>query len=480
MLRPLARRLEFDAPVAWALSGRAWQLLAGPVSILLIAAFLTPAQQNDWYAIGSLLAWQSFFELGLGAVLAAVAAHEWAGLHLREDGRVAGDPHALARLAALWDGGRRWFLRAAVGFAVGVGLLGAVLLARRHGFRETDWGWVGPWLLAVSGTAAALAVLPALALLTGCGQVGRVNRTTALAAVCGNLVGWSVLAAGGGLWALAATAWVRAAWEWRLRGRPFFASLGQRPGGSEASGTLSWSREVRPLQWRVAVQSVAATAAASSFVLVPFAAGAGDGVGADDPGRIGMTWAGLSALQFGGIAWLTTRMPELGRLAVTGDPAFERRWVKISAVTLAAVAAGAVTAWAVVWGLNTAGLSLADRLLPPGLTAVFAAAVVLGHAAVCLTAWARAQKMEAFVAAAVLGHGAVAAAVLLLGPRYGGAGVAWGYLAATAAVSLPAHAVRWVRVRRRAATAQSSPVSMSSTANTAAGETSNPGSSGVE
>ena len=443
MLRRLARTFEFDAAVAWALAGRAWQLAAGPVSILLIAAFLSPAWQNYWYAIASLLAWQSFFELGLGGVLAAVASHEWAGLRLTDDGRVVGDPRCLARLAALWHGGRRWFSHAAAYLATGLGIVGSFLLATR----EDPGGiaaWVGPWLVAVAGTAAALAVLPAVVLLIGCGQVGRVNRTTALAAACGNLVGWSVLIAGGGLWALAATAWVRAGWEWRLRaGRSgrFFASLADQ---DATDPPLSWKYEVRPLQWRVAVQSVAATAATSSLVLVPFAAGDGD-----DPGRIGMTWAGLSALQFGGIAWLNTRMPELGRLAAAGDDGgFERRWRKVSAVTLAAVAAGAVTAWAVVWVLNAAGLPLAARLLPPGLTAVLAAAVVSGHAVYCLTAWARTRKMEAFVAASVLGHGTAAAAVLLLGPPFGAAGVAWGYFGATAAVSLPAHAVRWVRVRR--------------------------------
>src|SRR5687767_14379524 len=85
-----------DSSTAVALANRAWQLLAAPVTILLIAGRLSAEQQGYYYTFGSLVALQSFFELGFGVVVINVASHEWARLALDGEGRINGDADALS------------------------------------------------------------------------------------------------------------------------------------------------------------------------------------------------------------------------------------------------------------------------------------------------------------------------------------------------------------------------------------------------
>ncbi len=64
MLRTAAR-LGIDRAVFYGILTRAWQFLAAPVTLLLIASRFSPEQQGFYYTMGSLLALQVFFELGL-------------------------------------------------------------------------------------------------------------------------------------------------------------------------------------------------------------------------------------------------------------------------------------------------------------------------------------------------------------------------------------------------------------------------------
>ena len=99
--RRLLNRLEMNQAVFYSLVLRGWQLLGGTVSVLLITTFFTAKVQGYYYTFGGLVALQSFFELGLGLVVAFVASHEWAHLRLNEQSAIVGQPAALARLVSL-------------------------------------------------------------------------------------------------------------------------------------------------------------------------------------------------------------------------------------------------------------------------------------------------------------------------------------------------------------------------------------------
>ena len=61
-----------DRPVAYVILGRGWSVLAGPITLYMIASFLTRDEQGYYYTFGSILGLQIFFELGLSYVILQV------------------------------------------------------------------------------------------------------------------------------------------------------------------------------------------------------------------------------------------------------------------------------------------------------------------------------------------------------------------------------------------------------------------------
>ncbi|HEX6983734.1 MAG TPA: hypothetical protein VF170_00085 [Planctomycetaceae bacterium] len=434
-LRRLARKAEFDRAVFFALAARLWQTLAGPVTVLLIATRFDPKTQGYYYAFGSLLAVQSLFELNLCVVLLNAAGHEWPLLRLDPRGRVTGDAHAADRLAGLDRFGVRWYGVAALLCFVGVGAAGHWM------FRDLPPAGHAAWAVSVAAASAMLVLLPRTAILQGCHQVEAVNRNAALQAVTGTLAVWAVVLAGLGLWAVAASWLTRLAWDARLvfrRFREFFGSLRSR-----AAPHVRWREEIWPLQWRLALQAVAAAAATSSFVLALFqlrseAAG----------GRMGMTLSVLNMLLWGGLAWLQTRIPVLAGHSRRNDRAeYDRLFLRVTLSTLTVVAAGAAAFWAAVAAMHGLRLAIAERFLDPLAFAVLSAAIVTQHLLNCLTIYARTRQREPFLVPGVLLNFAIATGVWLAAPAFGELGVATVYASLLTIVGVPVWVVVWSRDR---------------------------------
>src|SRR5262249_21228713 len=113
VLGRLAARVGIDRPVAHALLGHGWTMVAGPITLLMIATYLSAEEQGYFYTFNSLVALSVFFELGLSYVLMQAAAHESAHLAWTAGGALAGAPAHLSRLAAILRKGVRWYLVAA-------------------------------------------------------------------------------------------------------------------------------------------------------------------------------------------------------------------------------------------------------------------------------------------------------------------------------------------------------------------------------
>lgn len=435
-LRGLARRLEFDRAVFYALAARAWQTLSGPVTIVLIANFFNPKLQGHYYVFGSLLNFQTFFELNLSVVLLNAAGHEWAHLRLGEDGRPTGDAAALDRLAALEAFGRRWYSAVALLCWLVVGGIGLWT------FRGLPaWG-IAAWVATITASAASLLLLPRTEILRGCHQVETVNRVGLAQTVSGSLATWASIPAGAGLWSVAASWWAKVTWEAWLVRRKYAAFFDSLRGRSPAQ--VNWSREIWPLQWRLAVQAVAATAAFTSFTLALNYLRS-----AEEAGRMGMTWSVLNMLLWAGLAWMQTRVPRLaGHSRRNERAAYDRLFGRVSLLTILAVAGGAAAAWAVVFAMDLAGLKLAGRFVGRNAFGLLAVGVVAQYAMNCLTTYARTRQRESFFAPNVLYNALLAAGVWLAAGTYGEFGVAAVYAASAIGFGLPMWVAVWTGERR--------------------------------
>lgn len=65
-----------------------YRLLSGPMMLLFIPLFLTQEEQGYWYTFTSLAALVIFADLGFSNIILQFAAHEFAFLRFKNDGKI--------------------------------------------------------------------------------------------------------------------------------------------------------------------------------------------------------------------------------------------------------------------------------------------------------------------------------------------------------------------------------------------------------
>ncbi|HTP95510.1 MAG TPA: hypothetical protein VMK05_06645 [Burkholderiales bacterium] len=440
LLARLTAVLGVDAAILFALLTRGWQALGGVVTLLLIAALFSAEVQGYYYTFGSLLALQSFLELGLSLVITNVASHEWAGLEIDASGRLAGTPAALSRLASLFRFVAAWYSALALLFVIGVGAAGQWFFSSQP---QAVSDWHAPWWVAVTVAAAQLWTTPFVSLLEGCNQVLALNRFRFAQAVVEAGVAWTLIAAGAGLWLVAGVLAVRVTatgYFLFVRYRGFFGSLR----GARISERIDWRREVWPMQWRLGIQGMLSYFMFSLFNPVMFYYH-----GARVAGRMGMTWQIVNLLQQMSVAWIQTKVPQFGMLIARREfAALDRLWLGASARSFGFITLGAVAIWLAVVLLGAVEAPFASRLLDPLPTALLLAAVVTMQISVYEAAYLRAHKKEPFLLTS-LGFGALAGLLVWrIGAQYGPTGAAAAYLAVIVLFLVPTNTYLWARLRR--------------------------------
>lgn len=440
--RKLAK-VGVDGAVFFAVVARIWQLLSGPVTLVLLSRYFSPEERGYFYTFASVLALQTFFELSLHVVLINVASHEWAGLRLEADGTIGGDAANLSRLASLLRVAGRWYGIASVLFAVGIGAGGAFFLSGRA-LPPADWlpQWIGLTVL----TALLLAVLPLTSLLEGCDQLPIVNRYRLRQAVTGSLFVWTLIVLGAGLWVSVAAAAVRLFWELHLvavRYRGFFRSLL----AAAREQTLDWWGQVWPMQWRLAVGGIFGWL--SMYLITPVIF---HYHGSAAAGRMGMTWTVLTSLQAAAFAWIETRRPRFGQMIARREfDALDHLFLRVSAFSVGLLLVGSLAFCGVVALLPLVEIRLvqllADALLPAQPTLLLALAVSLLQIARCANIYVRAHQREPFLVPGVISSVLIGALVFVFGRQYGAAGAAVGYLCVIAVFQVPVWLWIWQRFR---------------------------------
>ncbi len=436
--RRLLSLLAINRAVAYAIGLRAWQLGSGPVSVLLIGWFFGGDEQGYYYVFASLLGLHTLFDSGLSVVIINVASHEWSQLRLDDSGQIIGDESTRRRLISLARRVGGWYAAAALLYGLLIGGGGAWFLSQRDG--DVAWQW--PWLAAALLSAMQLALIPAISLLEGCGQVTIVHRFRLIEAVTAKLGVWSCVALGGGLWAAVAAVAAHLFWQGYLVGIRFprFFSGFRKP----ASSTLDWRSEVWPLQWRLALQKSTGYLATALAPMVIFQYHS-----PEEAGQLGMTWTLVTTLHAAAFAWVQTRIPMFGVLIARRQRNELRSlFRRVTTVAIGVVIAGGLALWLLVYALNVIDFFLAPRLLPPDLTALYLAGTLACLISNCQEAWIRAHKQDPFLRLNVVADSLTILLTWWWGHRYGLQGVATAYAGVYFFVVLPWRSLLYLRWKR--------------------------------
>lgn len=448
--------LEFDGAVSYGVAAAVTQLAAAPVTLIFIAAYLTSEMQGFYYTFASIVALQTYAELGLATVITNTASHEWAKLRLDPEGRIVGDPDAISRLVSLGRFVFKWYAVAAGLFVSLISLGGYAFLSQ-----ESVGGiaWQSPWIALAVLSGLALLGLPFYALLEGCDQVANIQRARFTQTLMRYGALWSTLALGGHLWAAAAAPAgmvVRDLYLFGFQYRRFFRRFLAQPFGAK----IRWRREILPMQWRLAASGSFSYLLFNVFTPVMF-----HYHGLVVAGQMGMTMSIVFALQGFTYKWLPPKVPKFGILVARRDyDELDRLWWRTARATVLVAAALALGVWLLVLGLNLLGLEVANRVLGPGPTGFLLAGSVFVAAGFCESVYLRAHKQEPIVVLSIVTALLMGALVWVLGGWLGASGAAAAYLIVMGGVSLPWETLIWSRKRAEWHTADPPVVDLSRSA----------------
>jgi hypothetical protein len=425
----LLQRLGMDRAVTFSSLARFWTLLAGPISMVLIASRFSPELQGYYYTFNSLLALTVFVELGFGTVIQQFASHEWAHLTLDERGAVLGDSSAISRLAHLAKLSFAWYAIAGALAVLCLVPAGYVMFSGQGG---AEIQWSAPWILQAIISGLALAVLPAWTILDGCGQMPRTYAARLVMTIVGSVVFWLAILVGVKLWAVPLVGGLGIAmsigylwWRYRDFFRSVFASI--------ITTRMNWRHELWPMQWRIALSWLSGYFIFSFFTPVVFRL-----EGPVSAGQMGMTWAIMTALLQMTVNWVSTKAPAFAALITHRnfaalDSLFWRSMRQMLAISLF----GGLVIWLGIAGLNAIHSPYADRFLTPFTVAIFLMATLVSIVVGGLAVYLRAHKQEPYLIPSILTGIGVAVSCLVVGPRFGTPGIALAYLATVVVFLVP-------------------------------------------
>jgi O-antigen/teichoic acid export membrane protein len=434
--------LGLDRAIIFTVLARGWSSLAGLVTILLIAHFLTGAEQGYYYTFGSLVALQMVFELGFSFVILQMASHECAHLSISNNGEVLGDPAAHARLASVLQKSVRWYSIAAV-------LMPCLLIPIGLHFFSTNSqsgqpvAWRLPWYLVVLTASLAFQIDPIFSFLEGCGYVPQVARTRLLQAVLGSLLAWTAMLTHHGLFApaMVIAGQAFAGLIWLTTRRRFLWPLFRYHAGHHR---IQWWQEVWPFQWRIAISWICGYFVFQLFNPILF-----HYWGPVAAGQMGMSLNISNALMAISIAWVNTKAAPFGAMIarkeyVKLDHAFFRALTQ----SLVVCVLGAAVVWSGVIYLYAVHSRFAHRVLRPLPFGMLLLTMIFNHIVISEAIYMRAHKQEKFLVNSIVGAVLMLLSSYALGKRYGAIGMVVGYLIVSTLGGLVLGTFIFLRYRR--------------------------------
>lgn len=417
----LLRRGQIDRPVFFGLLARIWSLISGPVIVLLIASVFSPELQGYYYTFSSLLALQTFVEMGLGTVIVQFASHEWSNLSLDGTGKIVGDEESLSRLMSLTKIALRWYTIGSLLLVIGLSISGYFFFSGSH---DQSINWAAPWFLLCVLTGATLCLVPIWSLLEGCNQVSSLYTFRFWEGCIVGISTWGLILLGAGLWTpvLASVVTLACAAVFiRSKCLNFFKSIIYN---NSDGPHLSWSRDIFPMQWRISLSWMAGYFIFCLFTPVLFKYH-----GPVVAGQMGMTWNAISVITSIAGAWLAPRVPTFGILIAQKkyDELDDLFW-RVTRIIIGITTGLSVMLWGLIYVLNLFEVSIAKRVLPPLPAGIFIIAQCMVAVSIPFSAYLRAHRQEPLVKLSVLGAFLIGTSTYVLGKYFSSIGMAVGYL----------------------------------------------------
>jgi hypothetical protein len=415
------------------------QMLFGLSILFLIGSYLTREEQGFYYTFGSLVALQSFVDLGLCIVITNAASREWSKLDLGPDGCISGDPNSRSKLILLGRYAVKIFVIGSLAFLFVVGFGGYVFMGKDS---ATDLDWKTPWIYYIFFSSLSLSTMPFLALLEGCGQIQSVIRFRILQ----GLVGWVTFSISillnAALWstvALSFTSATTAFYYIYVNQRNFFKAFARKP----VDSSVVLQGDVLPMQWRLAVSGLFNYFIFNLVTPIMFAYH-----GSIVAGQMGMSLQLISAAVSLGSVFINTESPNFGVLIARCQiKELNLIWKKALLKSLFFMLSLVIIINLLIYILSVLCFTFIQRVVPLSsflCLSIGSFSILLGH---CFAVYLRAHLVELFLPSAILTSLLMASLVWYFGSKNGVLGASMVYMVVHTFISLPMAFLIWRKAR---------------------------------
>ena len=417
----LPHAIGLDRAIAFTVVGRVIQGLGSVGSVLLIVHVLSAAQQGYYYALWSLVALQSVFELGFSFVILQVAAHERAHVELHADGSITGNETAHARLASLLQRTVRWYTSAAVVMGI-VLMVGGMRFFSLHQESQAPQEWLVPLRVTVLACAITFSIGPVLSFLEGCGQVAQVARMRFFQSAVSVAASWTVMLSHHGLFAPAMVLVGQgtvAGFMLYSRRKLLIPLLRMHV----AHRGISWRREVWPFQWKIAVSWLCDYFIFQLFTPVLFAFR-----GPVEAGKMGLSMSIVMQLSAMMLAWMTTKAAPFGNLIAKKErPELDRMFFRSFRQSISLFAGGALLVLLGVVAAPYIMPKISQRIEDWPIFLLLLLTALSSHVVQSEAIYLRAHKCEPFLVQSVVIALCTAGSVFVFAKTSGALGVSLAY-----------------------------------------------------
>lgn len=354
-----AKKIGMDGAIAYSSGSRIFQAFAGVFTVVFIAAFLSKEEQGYYYTFNSLLAIQTFFELGFTTIITQFVAHEVSYLKI-DSNSIQGDDYYCSRIGDLLRFSMKWYSIAAIIFLCVVIFVGLFFFYNSN----DSISWRGPWIIICIATAIKLFQSPITAILIGVGKVKEMNKILFYQQIVTPIIMWTLLATNCKLYVLGISSFISiAVWFYFILKKDVRELLGGIY-DYKVSHKISYVNEIMPYQWRMALSSISGYFIFYFLTPIIFKY-----QGAVIAGQVGMTISIVSAIQSLSLSWQNTKIPIYSGLIEQKrykelDNIFNKTVRQMSLICLTImVAAFFVLTGIKFWGISLNGDYLCNRFL---------------------------------------------------------------------------------------------------------------------
>lgn len=415
-----------DRPVFFGVIAKLWGLCAGPITAILMISKFTPAVQGYYYTFANLLALQIFVELGLGTVIIQFASHEWSKLSFNENGFICGDDQALLRLRGLGKLAATWFVIGGGILVLGFSFGGTFFFSAAGSFDPTIQ-WFAPWISLSVLTGISIMLVPLWSLLEGCNQVARLYTFRFWQGIAVTISVWISMLAGLELWTTAVSSFITIGCSLIFLKRNYWGFISSIFLLISQRQTISWNKDIFPMQWRIAVSWASGYLVFSLFTPVLFYY-----QGPVIAGQFGLTWNLINLMGSIASSWLSPKVPRFGILIAQNkfDELDDLFWETVKYVTLVGIGAG-ITIWLGLFILQQSGHRFSVRLLDPLSAGLLMIAQVVVTISLPFSSYMRAHKEEPLMPLSVFTGIFTGLSTFIFGKYYSITAVATGYMVVT-------------------------------------------------